>query len=402
MVTEIISLVDPDADEPVTLEEVKNYLRITPENNKEDSIIENLLIPSARQTVERYLNIDILGKDRHGFLPELRGDYFSLHYAPIHLQKGEVLVATIQHSQLAPNRKSLTIDGVSPNARVLHVNDSIRIQNGGDSSRSFTKKIKTVEFLQGHESKVTFDEVVSLADTQVLGRSNLDPILWSQPDTYYGFDSNVVTGYSRFDDTKIFGDGNLDNIDINELLNKKVLIGYTGAHPQRQPDVIDFFQATIISVDASDGNVPEIQLSTNVPRTVQEAGNQSLWIGTEDIYNLYKVVDDDEFNNFNLRAKKSDYRTAITEILIEGQDYVIEGGRDIKIYPTRKFYQYELIYQTAGIKSSDPRFPSFKMGILALISEMYRERDGRYMDKDKSNWRDWLRLYSHYGYFGTS
>jgi uncharacterized phiE125 gp8 family phage protein len=65
--------------EPVTLVEVKNYLRIT--NTRDDDYI-NSIIPNARIRAERYLNSDIVSKQRREYFAEI-SEAINLRYAPI-------------------------------------------------------------------------------------------------------------------------------------------------------------------------------------------------------------------------------------------------------------------------------------------------------------------------------
>jgi uncharacterized phiE125 gp8 family phage protein len=65
--------------EPVTLAEVKNYLRIT--NARDDDYI-NSIIPNARIRAERYLNSDIVSKQRREYFAEI-SEAINLRYAPI-------------------------------------------------------------------------------------------------------------------------------------------------------------------------------------------------------------------------------------------------------------------------------------------------------------------------------
>ena len=65
--------------EPVTLAEVKNYLRIT--NDRDDDYI-NSIIPNARIRAERYLNSDIVSKQRREYFDQIT-EAINLRYAPI-------------------------------------------------------------------------------------------------------------------------------------------------------------------------------------------------------------------------------------------------------------------------------------------------------------------------------
>lgn len=65
--------------EPVTLEEVKNYLRIT--NSRDDAFIQSI-IPNARIRAERYLNSDIVSKQRREYFDCIT-EPINLRYSPI-------------------------------------------------------------------------------------------------------------------------------------------------------------------------------------------------------------------------------------------------------------------------------------------------------------------------------
>lgn len=65
--------------EPVTLLEVKNYLRIT--NTRDDSYI-NSIIPNARIRAEKYLNSDIVSKQRREYFANV-SEPMNLRYSPL-------------------------------------------------------------------------------------------------------------------------------------------------------------------------------------------------------------------------------------------------------------------------------------------------------------------------------
>lgn len=65
--------------EPVTLVEVKNYLRIT--NTRDDDYI-NSIIPNARIRAEKYLNSDILSKQRREYFAEIC-EPINFRYSPV-------------------------------------------------------------------------------------------------------------------------------------------------------------------------------------------------------------------------------------------------------------------------------------------------------------------------------
>ena len=65
--------------EPITLAEAKNYLRVV--NTADDALITSI-ITNARMQVERFINSDIVSKQRALFLPVV--DYpINLPYAPV-------------------------------------------------------------------------------------------------------------------------------------------------------------------------------------------------------------------------------------------------------------------------------------------------------------------------------
>lgn len=63
----------------VSLSEVKNYLRVT--NTQDDTEIQDM-IDNSIDAIERYLEQDILAKDRRMYLASV-DDAFQLYYAPI-------------------------------------------------------------------------------------------------------------------------------------------------------------------------------------------------------------------------------------------------------------------------------------------------------------------------------
>ena len=81
MQTDILEVIDERVIVP--LAKVKDYLRITPGNTREDSLIQDDLIPSAIDLVEKFINRDILAKKRKLILFNPQGSYFNLTYAPI-------------------------------------------------------------------------------------------------------------------------------------------------------------------------------------------------------------------------------------------------------------------------------------------------------------------------------
>lgn len=85
--------------EPITLDEVKNYLRL--DNTADDTLI-TAMITNARLQAEKYLNSDILAKDREMFLTSI-DEPFNLPYAPLNLQRDGDGVLT---------NFTVTVDGV--------------------------------------------------------------------------------------------------------------------------------------------------------------------------------------------------------------------------------------------------------------------------------------------------
>ena len=65
--------------EPVTIEEAKNYLRI---NNTQDDALITSMIKSARRDAERYLNSDIVAKERVVYYDVLTNE-INLYFAPV-------------------------------------------------------------------------------------------------------------------------------------------------------------------------------------------------------------------------------------------------------------------------------------------------------------------------------
>ena len=85
--------------EPVTLVEVKNYLRMT--NSRDDAFIESI-IPNARIRAERYLNSDIVSKQRREYFASI-SEAINLRYAPIStvdsvVIDGETMTADIDYT----------------------------------------------------------------------------------------------------------------------------------------------------------------------------------------------------------------------------------------------------------------------------------------------------------------
>ena len=73
-----------DTMEPVTTDEVKNYLRLDWADADEPAELALIttMISTARKRVERYINSDILSKERELYYTYLEGD-INLMYAPI-------------------------------------------------------------------------------------------------------------------------------------------------------------------------------------------------------------------------------------------------------------------------------------------------------------------------------
>lgn len=93
--------------------------------------------------------------------------------------------------------------------------------------------------------------------------------------------------------------------------------------------------------------------------------------------------------------------TAEGAVLSKGLDYRVEGRSHPKIYfLADAFRDIEINYDTKGL--SDDELTAVTPGLLGIIAEKYRERDGKYMSGLKSNWRDWLAKYKNYGFYGIS
>ena len=71
--------------EPVTLAEAKRYLRI--ENNDRDDAQVQSFINTSITRAEKYLNSDILAKNRELVFNRLESDPFSLLFAPLNLER---------------------------------------------------------------------------------------------------------------------------------------------------------------------------------------------------------------------------------------------------------------------------------------------------------------------------
>ena len=89
------------------------------------------------------------------------------------------------------------------------------------------------------------------------------------------------------------------------------------------------------------------------------------------------------------------------KVLVKDTDYRVEGHLHPKIYFNSDNYtDFVFDYTTKGVGVSELR--AVKPGILAIIAEMYRERDGKHMSSLKSNWKDWLANYKNYGFYGVN
>ena len=114
METDIIEFLEPDRV-IISLQDAKDYLRITPTNTREDSLIEDNLIPASIDLIEKYINRDITAKRRSWILSQPEGDYFNLPYAPIKtITQIEVELYDQQKKVLVPNQDYVFDEGSNP------------------------------------------------------------------------------------------------------------------------------------------------------------------------------------------------------------------------------------------------------------------------------------------------
>ena len=142
----------------VSLEEVKNYLRVT--NNQDDVEIQDA-IDNSIDAIERYLSQDILAKERRMFLDTANED-FQLYYAPLSS------VAEITVDGTALTSSDYTLKGIEDPAISLenYPAESVNV-------RYFTKGITDISKLkQGIKSRVAM--------------------------LYFGRDSKVMTNWKAY------------------------------------------------------------------------------------------------------------------------------------------------------------------------------------------------------------
>jgi uncharacterized phiE125 gp8 family phage protein len=77
-----------DAEEPISLDLAKSHCRIDVDD--EDSLLETVYIPSARQTVEQYTGLNILAAQVDALIPSNRG---SPRWLPLPVQPGNKVIA---------------------------------------------------------------------------------------------------------------------------------------------------------------------------------------------------------------------------------------------------------------------------------------------------------------------
>lgn len=169
---EIVSIL-ADQNEPVTRDEVKGYLRIN--NTRDDTLIDNIII-NARQDCERFLNKDIIRKQRRIFLSRVE-EPFNLPYAPI------------------SSVDSFTIDDVA------------QVQNVG--YELFGRDNPEVRIFGGVATFATGDEIPSVGNnvdvtytTQGISGQELtgikQGILCNAAWKYYGRDAKMPTNYKAY------------------------------------------------------------------------------------------------------------------------------------------------------------------------------------------------------------
>ena len=156
----------PNATEPVSLAEAKNYLRIT--NTTDDTLITSM-ITQARIMAETYTNSDIVAKVRKMYLTSV-DEPFNLYYGPI---------ASIE---------SVSIDG-----EALVLDESYEIL-GLDNP--------LVSISNGYAQKIEVDYTTAGRTDIGLKQGILCNIAW----LYYGRDAKMSTNYKSFlSPYKIFG-----------------------------------------------------------------------------------------------------------------------------------------------------------------------------------------------------
>ena len=157
--------------EPITLAEAKNYLRIN--NTQDDDYITDLII-NARKECERFLNSDILAKQRSIYFADL-DDAINLPYAPI---------ATVD---------TVVVDGVTLSSpddfEVLGLdNPLVRITSGLSAfSRGGTRSINSAE-------KVQITYTTGGLPFPDIRQGVLANVAWK----YYGRTAEMSTNYKNF------------------------------------------------------------------------------------------------------------------------------------------------------------------------------------------------------------
>ena len=112
METDIIDFLEPDRV-IVSLQDAKDYLRITPTNVREDNLISSNLIPSSVDLIEKYINRDITSKRRSWVLDEPEGNYFNLPYAPIKVIERIEVELFDQQRKVLVDKRDYVFDGSS-------------------------------------------------------------------------------------------------------------------------------------------------------------------------------------------------------------------------------------------------------------------------------------------------
>ena len=150
--------------EPVTLEEAKNYIRI---NNTQDDTLITSLITNARTDAERFLNSDILAKQRRTHLTYFT-EPVNLYYAPI-----------------------ATVDGVTAEGTALTLNSEYTVE-GLDNPLVDLEN----QFAEDVQITYTTAGITSLAevDTNSIKFGILALIAWK----YYGRTDKVMTNWKAW------------------------------------------------------------------------------------------------------------------------------------------------------------------------------------------------------------
>lgn len=153
--------------EPTTLAEAKNYLRI--DNVADDALITSM-ITNARRRAEKYLNSDIISKEREVYYPVLNCEV-NLYYSPIStITEVEVdgVVQTIDEGY-----ETLGLD-----------NPLVRILSSG------SEKVKISYTTAGRDNDEIKLGVLALIAENYYGRTdkvNTNWKLWLSPFKVYGF-----------------------------------------------------------------------------------------------------------------------------------------------------------------------------------------------------------------------